>query len=275
MSKGREVITFILLLVLVSACNLPGGSAITGGTEPVPISMSDTANPVPLAATDTPGPTLTVTFTPSSTATSTPSHPLISVSTDTNCRSGPGQVYDYLGGLQEGETAEVIAKDPTGQFWYIQNPDAPGYCWVWGKYATIVGDTGPLPAYTPMPTPTPTPSFTFEYSSWDHCVSMYYLKFTSTNTGGVAWESFSLFVRDNTRSIAKTWSDNRFANPSNCGAEPPVPTSIPPGGSGTVMTVASFMDHAPTGDSIDATLTLCTQDNLMGQCVTNSISFTP
>src|SRR5512135_1880635 len=47
--------------------------------------------------------------------------PLISVSVDTNCRRGPGQVYDYLGGLMVGETAQILARDPSGLYWYIQN----------------------------------------------------------------------------------------------------------------------------------------------------------
>jgi hypothetical protein len=93
------------------------------------------------------------------TPTSTPVT-LISVSVDTNCRIGPGRVYDWLGFLAVGEEVEIVARDPSGYFWYIKNPTADGFCWVAGDYASIVGETQPLPVYTPMPTPTFTPTLT-------------------------------------------------------------------------------------------------------------------
>jgi hypothetical protein len=85
---------------------------------------------------------------------------LISVSVDTNCRIGPGRVYDWLGFLAVGEEVEIVARDPSGYYWYIKNPTADGFCWVAGDYASIVGETQPLPVYTPMPTPTFTPTIT-------------------------------------------------------------------------------------------------------------------
>lgn len=87
--------------------------------------------------------------------------PIISVSLDTACRIGPGNVYQYLGALIVGEEAEIVARDPSSKYWYIKNPDGNGFCWVWGEYGTIVGDTSKLPIYTPIPTPTFTPTATF------------------------------------------------------------------------------------------------------------------
>lgn len=114
------------------------------------------------AATEEPGEAPEEAATPTMTLTplppETPSTPYISVSVDTNCRTGPGQVYDYVGALLVGEEAEVVGRESTGRFWYIRNPDnVTSYCWVWDQYATIRGDTSMLPILTPPPTPTPAP----------------------------------------------------------------------------------------------------------------------
>ncbi len=146
--------------------------------------------------------TATITLTPSVTPqpSITPSlpAPIISVSVDTNCRFGPGKVYDYKGGLMVGETAQILAKDPTGLYFYIRNPDDPGFCWVWGNYATISGDTSCLPVFTPEPTPTPVPDFSFAYHNLDQCAVSRYVEFSVKNTGMLTWELFKLIVRNNT-----------------------------------------------------------------------------
>ncbi|MBN2554642.1 MAG: hypothetical protein JXA97_01780 [Anaerolineales bacterium] len=96
--------------------------------------------------------------TPAPPTVSASSNPIISVSVDTNCRTGPGQVYDYVGALLVGEEAEITARESTGRFWYIRNPDGiTDFCWVWDEYATVRGDIGSLPVLTPPPTPTPVP----------------------------------------------------------------------------------------------------------------------
>lgn len=96
--------------------------------------------------------------TPAPPTMAAPPNPIISVSVDTNCRTGPGQIYDYVGALLVGEEAEVTAREATGRFWYIRNPDGiADFCWVWDEYATILGDTSSLPVLAPPPTPTPVP----------------------------------------------------------------------------------------------------------------------
>lgn len=112
------------------------------------------ANQVPEPIdTDTPEPTITPTAT--ITLTPTPDKPMVSVSVDTNCRTGPGTVYDIVGALLVGETAEVVAMAADGGYWIIKNTRRGGECWLWSNYATVVGETSALPKYTPPPTPTP------------------------------------------------------------------------------------------------------------------------
>ncbi len=122
-----------------------GDQPSDGGDAPVP---EDTSLPT---FTVTPSATPTITMTP------TPEKPMLSVNVDTNCRVGPGGVYDYLGAILVGETAEIFARNANSTYWYIRNPDdSSGFCWAWGEYATVTGNTAGLPVFTPPPTPTPT-----------------------------------------------------------------------------------------------------------------------
>ena len=85
--------------------------------------------------------------------TDTPSTPSVTVSSTTNCRTGPSTDYDLLYTLNVGETAEVVGKYSSGNYWVINNPDGGGNCWLWGEYATISGDTDNLPEMIPPPAP--------------------------------------------------------------------------------------------------------------------------
>jgi hypothetical protein len=151
---------FLVLLGIITAPYLvmfsdsPAFAPATEISSPSPTasaSASATDTPIP---SETPTPTQTL----SPTDTSTPGPPMISVSVDTNCRSGPGETYEVIGGLDVGEDAEVVARSMVGDYWVIKNPDYYGTCWLWAQYATIVGETDGLPLYQPPRTATPTKS---------------------------------------------------------------------------------------------------------------------
>ncbi len=170
----RPFFLFVFLgLMMLQACSFPG-TASEEGTDAedlaqTMVAQTDAARsaqaPIP---TDTIAaePTLTQTqppkATPEPTLTLTPTlqKPMVSVSVDTNCRTGPGKIYDYVGALLVGEEAEVIGQAMDGLYWIIKNPDQPGECWLWDNYASVTGATEDLPKYTPPPTPTP--AFTWE-----------------------------------------------------------------------------------------------------------------
>jgi uncharacterized protein YgiM (DUF1202 family) len=84
---------------------------------------------------------------PRATSPTTSSAPTVRVSVGTNCRTGPGKAYFIVGGLRVGETAEVVGKKTSYNYWIIKNPDASGDCWLWGYYATVAGNTSNLPEY--------------------------------------------------------------------------------------------------------------------------------
>jgi len=121
------------------------------------LAPSPIAPPSETPPSEIPPPSMTpsITLTPTSILTATLSVPMVSVSEDTNCRSGPGIIYDYLGALTKGEKAEVVGKNTANNYWVIKNPDYAGTCWLWGQYATVEGDANRIPEWLVPSTPTP------------------------------------------------------------------------------------------------------------------------
>jgi hypothetical protein len=166
------LIAFVLLMI--TSCNLPSAEQDSFQTSVAgTIAAENAASPpeeaqdAQLPPPDIPIPTLTFTFSPtftlsptitaSPTITLTPTldKPMVSVSTSTNCRTGPGTIYDIIGVLMVGEQAEVVGKGEWGNYWIIKNPDGAGECWLWSNYATVTGPTDGMTVYSPPPTPTP------------------------------------------------------------------------------------------------------------------------
>lgn len=146
-------------------------------TELAAVRQTDEAIPTP---SDTPEPSAT--FAPSA----TPAAPIISVSQETNCRSGPDASFTFLGLLAVGEQAQVVAKSPDGEYWLIVNPDDPaGNCWLWGEYASLTGSTDNLPVQTPVATPTPQVGFDVWFHGFAACGSNDLAIFAVRNGGAV------------------------------------------------------------------------------------------
>ena len=170
MKKNKGVFFLFSVLIVVSlACNLPSSRPIAapspvdsdGGVDidatMTSIAFTQTAlQNQPAAPPVQSGFTSTITMTPTITPTGTLSTPMVSVSLDTNCRTGPGVVYEYLTVLLVGEKAEVVGKytTVTPNYWVIKKDSYT--CWLWGKYATVEGDISSLPEMVPPPSPTPT-----------------------------------------------------------------------------------------------------------------------
>jgi len=81
--------------------------------------------------------------------------PLVSVSTASEFRTGPGENYDLVGVLQPGQQAEVVGRSPEGDYWLIQDPANPAALgWLKSGNAVVVGDTSKLSIPTSPPSPT-------------------------------------------------------------------------------------------------------------------------
>ncbi len=77
----------------------------------------------------------------------------LSVSANTNCRSGPGLSYDRLDIVYVGQNVEVLGVDASGAYYIVRAPNGQ-ICWLWSHYAILNGDTESLVVMTPPAPPT-------------------------------------------------------------------------------------------------------------------------
>ena len=304
LSSNRVSLFFIVLLLSALACVAPAAStpdsnalgtmvaetviaAITQSLQPqlhTQTPLPNTLTPTLTFTPETPTPTPTQTSTPTPTFTSTPEVPLVSVSVATNCRNGPGKVYDYEGALLVGEIAEVLARDPTGNYWYIRNPDSAGnFCWLWWKYATLIGNAAILRVYTPPPTPTPTftpnPTFTFtpspdfdaSYASLDTCTG-WWVEVKLKNTGSIPFKSVGITVKDTITNVTLSNLTDGFIDINGCLTSISKDTLEP---DKTYVISAPAFTYNPTGHLIQAAITLCSNTGQSGTCITKKTEFTP
>jgi hypothetical protein len=286
---------FPVLLALVFACSYPpttpvvllptltpvNGTAMFQTVQAQVIATLTAAasqTPAQPVTTSVPDATLTATLTPSPTFTFTPIVtvapliPTISVSVDTNCRSGPGKLYGFVGALLVGETTEVFGRDETGEFWYVRNPDQPGeYCWLYGKYATLNGNTLALPVLTPPPTPTPVPDFDVSFTKIDSC-SGWYITFSVKNIGKVAFESVYVYLKDTDTTSEVSDAYDVFERRDGCTTSNSL-DNLDAGERG--YTNSGLLTADPTDHKIRATIKLCTREELKGMCVTKDLVFKP
>jgi hypothetical protein len=292
--KSMHLMSLLGIIIFISsACYFPGNSAVqldpaaqTAVAEtavalavqtqlikvtvelPTPPAVE---SPLPETPTQSPEPTATETLTPEPTFTSPPLNPTISVSKNTNCRTGNAKNYDYSGALLVGEQAEVLARD-SGNYWYVRLPSGIT-CWLWGEYATITGDTSRLPVFTPPPSPTPSPEFTFSFKSMGVGPGYQCFMVDVKNTGSLTWESFTLNFHDLTHGDTATTTGNEFIGYDQWCGVTGSRSSLMTGETGTAS-VKTFLAHDPSGDNLEFTLKLCSKNGLTGNCLTKSISIT-
>lgn len=284
---NRRLLLIGTSLFLILACSFqatnptpdPGAvqTAVAGTIAVALPSALATGSPIPTATAPSlePSamPSATISPTPFSLFTVTPSVPTITVTVDTNCRTGPGKIYPRVGFLLVGEVAEVIAKDPSGSFYYIRNPDDPnGFCWVTGQYAVVSGNVFVLPIFTPPATPTPSPAFEVSFKSLQKCGSSWWINFLIKNTGTQFFESISLSVKDMVTGVTVTTQSNEFLALTGCSKSHTI-DDLDAGESHEVSSPVFSAD--PHGHKMKATINVCTKDDLKGICLSKTITFKP
>ena len=151
----------LITMVLLASCHIgvPGGET----TEPF--------------TTDAPDVTLTPSETPPPTATFMPEQVSISVSVDTDCRTGPTSEYPLLSILPAGGEYEIEGRNQAGDFWLIFDPAIEKNCWVYGEMGEVTGDGMMVPFENlnledPPEDPTLVPgSCTFTFLTYGYCRS--------------------------------------------------------------------------------------------------------
>jgi len=289
----RLVLVGCTLILLSLACNLPITASQSTGDQEKPAGFVETSiaetmavigqgqpvdpedqtvQPDPPSATFTPESTDTPTLTPTVTETPTPNVPKVYLSENTNCRTGPGTIYDWLVTVQKGDDPEAVAKDPLEEYWYIRRPGQEGsFCWVWGKYATPVGDTASLPVFTPPPTPTPGLDFSVSYHHKEACVQ-WTLVYKIVNTGGFTLESWKTSAVDHTGgSNPLSTIEDQFQEIVGC-VKVSTQMDLTPGeGHYLILT----FNNNPTGHDISTKIKICTEDGLGGECLVKTFRHTP
>lgn len=275
--------TFIAQTVAAYTPTSPG-IPVTGDNSPTPTL---TVTMVPATATLSPSSTAislmtstqAVTLTPlvTSTAALAPGVVQISVSVPTNCRIGPGVAYVRVGALLAGEVAEVIGRHAAGNYWVIRNPDrVNGTCWLWGQYATVVGDTSALPVLTPPPPPptaTPAPAFDIAYEGLESCTGTgWWVDLGLENLGGVSFRSLTFTIRDLDTDASLTQYADGFINRNGC-SESVTRDTLAPGDSRTVS--SPMFTANPSGHRLQVTITLCSNTGQNGTCITQSANMRP
>jgi hypothetical protein len=294
--KSNQIILVGCMLILLSlACNMPlvarqeddsqqqqpgfvetsiAETMVALGREPDVGDQSGGEDEVlPPTATFTPENTETPTLTPTVTDMPTPEIPQVYVSENTNCRSGPGKVYDWLTTVQQGQEVEAVARDPIEEYWYIRRPDQESaFCWLWGRYATPEGDTASLPVFTPPPTPTPGLDFSVSYISQDGPCPQWALLYRINNIGALTLESWKTTAVDHTGgSNPDGYDDDSFLEVAGCGVVSSQ-QDLTPGESHYVMMT---FNGNPNGHDITTKIKICTKNGLAGECITKNIRHTP
>jgi hypothetical protein len=237
------------------------------------LTFTPTQTPTP---SNTPPPTLT--FTPFVFFTVTPLVPMISVSVPTNCREGPAKYYPILGSLLVGQAVQVYARDPTGDWWQIHDPSGGEFCWVSDLYGTFSGLTDTLPIYTPRPTPlptytsTPAPGFDLSYDGLVDCTTEWWPEIRLENTGDITFRSVEITVKDVATSHSVSDDANNFVDNFDCSSSNSKSTLLP--GKAVTISSPSFTTD-PTGHKLRTTVTLCSESDLDGDCVTETITAKP
>jgi hypothetical protein len=263
-------------LLILSACNLPVNDAtaeVPEQTETSTATLELKATPTEVLPTETATATPTETLIPEPSATATIEIPMAEVVRETNCRIGPAGNYDLVAKYQVGQALQVVAKDLGAGYWFIQNPEKPEeQCWLLAQNIRINGDTSALPKFTPQPSPTAAPYFEVKFRKFDTCKGDDFAIFTVENVGSVPFRSVYIKVTDLKVNKSVEESLNSFHQYVGCVLAREI-SPLNQGATGFVNS-PSFNWNA-RNNKLNAVIMLCTEQNLKGTCVTQTVAVKP
>lgn len=283
MPKKPPILLSILLLWVASlACgqsaNVPtvdpnaASTAIVETINALNALASPTQSPAPSftpeAATATPDTSLTP---EGSIALPTLPAVYVTVSVDTFCRLGPGKEYDKVGILLVGEVTEVLGRDSFNLFWYVRNPDlGPEFCWISGEYATVEGNV--LSIVAQPPSANLVSDVEVDYLGMGKCSNAWWSDLRIRNRSNVTFKSINLIIGDGVTNIFRSMSVNGFPFTDGCAPPSSVDTLGP---DGSVRISTPEFTYTLAGAEISLSITLCTDDNMLGTCVSKKIAYSP
>lgn len=261
--------------LILSACNMPAtGTPAEEASPTVDVTATDD-----LSATQTMQAKLIPTHTPTLTATTkptlepsatfTPAPPKAEVVRESNCRIGPGGLYELVVKYPVGQLLDVVAKDLGGGYWFVQNPEKPEeQCYLLAQNIKITGDTEVLPKFTPLPSPTAAPYFEATFKKFDTCENRNYVIFDIENLGSFAFRSVYIRVINQKDGQSVEQAFNAFDLKAKCVLIKNI-APLDPGESGYVYSPQfKWSGH---GERLRVIIMACTEKNLKGSCVTQSV----
>ena len=281
----RSAVSILLATAMVSmlaACDfkLPAPAmdlnlSVTRTLEAVATQVEATLRSVPSATpseTPTPPEADSATPTPTPVPSPIPESPAALLGENTNCRTGPGTVFDQDYTALKGALLEIVGRTTVPKYVIVNVPGESGHtCWLWTRYAEVRGDLTLLPISTPPPTPTPSVQFKLNYSYLEGCVG-WDPGMKVVNTGSVTFRSARITAEDTVTSTTVQQSVDEFHKRSGCAIDQSIP-QLDPGMTGYVY--ANTFVYDPTGHELEVTVKLCTGPGLSGTCVSRSIIATP
>jgi hypothetical protein len=267
--RFRLLCAALSILTAMLACNMPFAA------PPVPVTSTATipatrAPTEPPTDTATPAVTATKSLTPEPSSTPTTEAPVAEVVKESNCRIGPGGMYELVLTFKAGDSVEIVARDLGGGFVFVKNPKDPEQgCWMLQNNLTISGNITPLPAYTPPPSPTLAPNFTVEFKNYDNCRGVF-TRFIVVNTGNLGFRSAYVKVTNLKNKEVTEHVVSAFDLTLGC----IVAQNIAPLGPGkTGYLQSDVFNKDPKGQKMVAVFQLCTEQGLKGACVTQTLEF--
>ncbi|MFN2275773.1 MAG: hypothetical protein ACK2TX_13115 [Anaerolineales bacterium] len=159
-------VIFISLALLLAGCDMPERANPPTRTptptykppagpdesaeQPQPVNPAQPEEGI--SPTDTPVPP---TPSPTPTLTEEPVDFIVTAEGNSNCRTGPGTVFDQYGFLLDGETATAQARLADSTWLVVQLVDKPAPCWIAESLLAYSFDAALLPVMASPPTPTP------------------------------------------------------------------------------------------------------------------------
>jgi hypothetical protein len=288
MKRIMYLILFSLITasLVLTACSSPTPAPtltptqLPPPTQAAPATAPPTNTPAPTATqlpTSTPLPTEppaatatpTIVATLANTPTLVPTGQTAVINENTNCRSGPSANYDLIVTFMSGDTAKIVSRTNVDGYILVEDPNHPGQsCWLWTQYVTINGDLSSLPVATAPP---PVLNYTVGFTGIQKC-STYVLEFKVVNTATKPLQAYTIVAKDLTSHSQQTSSGTAFDQVKSCVVTQSI-DYLDPGKSGYAY--ASDFTYDPKGHSIEATITICSHNDMTGACVTKVVKFTP
>jgi hypothetical protein len=190
----------------------------------------------------------------------------------TNCRTGPGPLYEIVGYLNKDQEATAYGRNDASTWWYITHPTRDGeFCWVWAQTTEVIGETANLEIITPSPIPITT-SFTASFDQVNVCGSARLFIFRIENTGTQTLVWANIQVKDlATEKVVAGPENQNTPFMSSAGACAPTMSELP--GRSRAYSYIRQSVEIKSGTRLRAFIILCTDMNQGGVCVEQRVTF--